>query len=69
LKVAGDGGLAPVHVVLARVLRNPVISASIVGATTIAHLADAIAAIDLRLDHEEATALEAQYLTHPRPGY
>lgn len=47
--------------VRAFVLRNPVVSAPIVGSTRPHHLTDAAAAVDLALTDEEVTALEAAY--------
>jgi aryl-alcohol dehydrogenase (NADP+) len=48
-------------VALAWVLNNPVVDAPIVGATKEHHLADAVAAVDLRLDDDEVRALEERY--------
>lgn len=50
------------QIALAWVLRNPVVSAPIVGATKPHHLADAVAALDLNLTDEEVGELEAHYL-------
>jgi aryl-alcohol dehydrogenase-like predicted oxidoreductase len=43
------------------VLRNPVISAPIIGATKDHHLTDAAAALDLELSDDEVAALEGPY--------
>jgi aryl-alcohol dehydrogenase-like predicted oxidoreductase len=51
------------------VLRNPVVAAPIVGATKAHHLADAAAALDVRLTDEEVTALEEHYVTRTPPYY
>ena len=42
-------------------LRNPVVSAPIVGATKPEHLFDAVAALDITLTEEEIKALEEHY--------
>jgi aryl-alcohol dehydrogenase-like predicted oxidoreductase len=53
---------------LAWVLRNPVVSAPIVGSTKPHHLADAVAALDIELTADEVTALEQHYVPH-HPTY
>ena len=60
-RVAEDRGIPMAQVALAWVLRNPVVAAPVVGATRPAHLADAVAALDVRLSDEEVAALEAPY--------
>lgn len=59
--VAAERGVPMAQVALAWVLRNPVVSAPIVGPTRPGHLADAAAALSLRLTDEEARRLEAPY--------
>jgi 1-deoxyxylulose-5-phosphate synthase len=54
-------GVPMAQVALAWVLNNPVVSAPIVGATKPHHLADAVAALDIRLTDDEITALEEPY--------
>jgi len=49
---------------LAWVLRNPVISAPIIGATKPHHLTEAVAALDLHLTDEEVQAVEKPYSPH-----
>lgn len=49
------------QVAVAWVLRNPVVCAPIVGPTRTGHLADAAAALSLRLTDEEVQRLEAPY--------
>lgn len=49
------------QVALAWVLKNPVVSAPIVGATKVRHLTDAVAALDLTLAEDEIAALEDPY--------
>jgi aryl-alcohol dehydrogenase-like predicted oxidoreductase len=63
--VAAERGVPPAQVALAWLLGRPAVSAPIVGATKLAHLDDAIAALDLHLDDEEVARLEAPYRPHP----
>lgn len=65
--VAEARGVAMAQVALAWVLAKPVVSCAIVGATKPHHLADAAAAVDVRLRPEELTALEAPYT--PQDNY
>jgi aryl-alcohol dehydrogenase-like predicted oxidoreductase len=46
-------------------LRNPAIAAPIVGATKIAHLDDAVAALSIKLSSGEIDRLEEPYRPHP----
>lgn len=57
------------HVALAWVLKNPVVTAPIVGPTKPNHLPDAVAALDLDLTPDEITALEDSYSPRPPTGY
>jgi aryl-alcohol dehydrogenase-like predicted oxidoreductase len=63
--VAAERGVPPAQVALAWLLGRPAVSAPIVGATKLAHLDDAIAALDLHLDDAEVARLEAPYRPHP----
>jgi aryl-alcohol dehydrogenase-like predicted oxidoreductase len=56
------------QIALAWVLRNPVITAPIVGATKPHHLVDAVAALQIELTIEEVDALEGPYVSRP-PSY
>jgi aryl-alcohol dehydrogenase-like predicted oxidoreductase len=67
-QVAATRGLPPAQIALAWLLRNPVVAAPIIGATKLAHLEDAIAAVELVLDDAEVAALEAPYKPHPVRG-
>ncbi|MGH3733364.1 MAG: aldo/keto reductase [Acidimicrobiales bacterium] len=69
LGVAAKRAVAPAQVALAWVLTNPVVTSPIVGATKPEHLTDAAAAIDLRLDDDEITALEGNYQPHQIEGF
>ena len=50
--------------VRATVLKNPIVSAPIVGATKPHHLPEAIAALDIHLTDDEITSLEEPYTPH-----
>jgi aryl-alcohol dehydrogenase-like predicted oxidoreductase len=67
-RIAGERGVSMATVAMAWVLSNPVVDAPIVGATKPHHLADAVAALDLRLTDDEVAALEEHY-TPRRPTY
>ncbi len=60
-KIADAHGVPMAQVALAWVLKNPVVSAPIVGATKTHHLTDAVAALDLTLTDDEIAALEDPY--------
>jgi 1-deoxyxylulose-5-phosphate synthase len=62
--VAAARGATMAQIALAWVLRNPVVSAPIVGATKPHHLPEAVAALDLRLTDEEVQQLEQPYTNH-----
>jgi 1-deoxyxylulose-5-phosphate synthase len=49
---------------LAWVLKNPVVTAPIVGATKVHHLADAVKALDVTLTADEIRQLEEPYQPH-----
>jgi aryl-alcohol dehydrogenase-like predicted oxidoreductase len=61
-RIATERGVPMAQVALAWVLRNPVVSAPIVGSTKPHHLADAVAALDLELTDDEVAALEEHYV-------
>lgn len=63
-RIAGQRGLPMAQVALAWVLSKPAITAPIVGATKPHHLADAVAALDVRLTEEEIRQLEEHYVPH-----
>jgi 1-deoxyxylulose-5-phosphate synthase len=68
-QVAGQHGVPMAQIALAWVLRNPVVSAPIVGATRRQHLADAAAALDVTLTDDEIKALEEHYTPRQPTGY
>ena len=67
-KVAGARGVRPAQVALAWLLSRPGVTAPIVGATKLSHLADAVAATAIELGEDEVAALEAPYRPHPVKG-
>ena len=67
--VADERGVPMAQVALAWVLKNPVVTAPIVGATKPHHLSDAAAALDLHLSDEEITRLEDAYAPHLPAGF
>jgi aryl-alcohol dehydrogenase-like predicted oxidoreductase len=68
-EVASERGLPPAQIALAWLLRHPVVSAPIVGATKIGHLTDAAAAVSVHLSDDEVARLEAPYRPHPVLGH
>jgi aryl-alcohol dehydrogenase-like predicted oxidoreductase len=67
--VAAERGVSPAQVALAWLLAQPAVTAPIVGATRLAHLDDAIAAVGLTLDDAERARLEAPYRPHRILGH
>ena len=63
-RVAEARGVKMAQVALAWVLKNPIVSAPIVGATKPHHLPEAIAALDIHLTDDEITSLEESYTPH-----
>ena len=61
VEVARDLGAKPAVVALAWVLSKPYVTAPIIGASKPHHLADAVAALALKLDAETVAKLEAPY--------
>jgi aryl-alcohol dehydrogenase-like predicted oxidoreductase len=57
-QVAGEMGATPAQVALAWTLRNPAVTAPIIGARTPAQLADNLGALDVRFTDAQAAALE-----------
>ncbi len=66
--VAAARAVPPAQVALAWVAQKPYVTSPIVGASKPHHLADAVAALSLRLTAEEIAALEAPYVPHPVVG-
>jgi 1-deoxyxylulose-5-phosphate synthase len=68
-QVAQQHGVPMAQVALAWVLRNPVVSAPIVGATKERHLSDAAAALEVTLSDDDVKALEEHYTSRQPTGY
>ena len=66
--VAAERGDRPAQVALAWLMGRPTVAAPIIGATKLAHLDDAIAAVDIELSDEEIDRLEAPYRPHDVKG-
>jgi aryl-alcohol dehydrogenase-like predicted oxidoreductase len=66
-ELAQERELPASQIALAWMLRNPAIAAPIVGATKIAHLDDAVAALSIELSSGEIDRLEEPYQPHPLP--
>jgi aryl-alcohol dehydrogenase-like predicted oxidoreductase len=67
--IAKQRGVPMAQIALAWVLKNPVITSPIVGATKAHHLEDAVAALTLSLSEDEIKALEEPYVPHPVLGF
>jgi aryl-alcohol dehydrogenase-like predicted oxidoreductase len=63
-RIAEARGVTMAQVALAWVLKNPVVSAPIVGATKPHHLPEAVAALALHLAEDEVQTLEQPYTPH-----
>jgi 1-deoxyxylulose-5-phosphate synthase len=68
-RVAEARGVPMAQVALAWVMRNPVVTAPIVGPTRNHHLTDAVAALELDLSEEEVEGLESAYTPRLPSGY
>lgn len=69
VELARKRGEPPARVALAWLLSRPGVVAPIVGASKVAHLDDAIAALDLQLTPDEIASLEQPYRPHPVLGH
>ena len=69
LEVARGRDLPPARLALAWLLSRPGVVAPIIGATKLAHLEEAVAALEVKLSDEEIAKLEAPYKPHPVLGH
>jgi 1-deoxyxylulose-5-phosphate synthase len=69
VSVAKERGEAPARIALAWLLHKPGVTAPIVGATKLAHLEDAVAAVEVPLSREEIARLEEPYQPHRVAGH
>jgi aryl-alcohol dehydrogenase-like predicted oxidoreductase len=63
-KVAEARDIPMAQVALAWVLKNPVVTAPIVGPTKLHHMPDAVAALDVQLTDDEISTLQEPYVPH-----
>lgn len=68
-KIAEAREIPMAQVALAWVLRNPVVTAPIIGPTKSSHLADAVAALSINLTDDEVNVLEAEYTPRQQTGF
>jgi aryl-alcohol dehydrogenase (NADP+) len=60
-QVAERVGITPAKIALAWLLHQPVVSAPVVGATSVAHVEDAVAALELTLSPADLAFLQEPY--------
>ncbi len=68
-EVARKRGISNAQVALAWLLQKPGVTAPIIGASTMPHLEDALAALQVKLDDAEVKAIEEPYQPHPVLGH
>ncbi len=68
-EIAANHGVSHSRVALAWLLSKPLVTAPIIGASKMAHLEDAVAALDLKLSPEEVSSLEEPYQPHSILGH
>jgi aryl-alcohol dehydrogenase-like predicted oxidoreductase len=64
LDIAAKRNVPAAQIALGWMLRNPVITSPIIGASKMKHLDDAVAALSIKLTPEEVAAVEEPYLPH-----
>jgi len=69
VELAGRRGVAPAQIALAWLLHQPLVTAPIIGASKMAHLDQAVAALEIELSDEECAFLEEPYTPHPVLGH
>ena len=67
-ELARESGVAPAQLALAWLLHKPGVVAPIVGASKAQHIADAVSALDVKLESETMAKLEELYLPHAVAG-
>jgi aryl-alcohol dehydrogenase-like predicted oxidoreductase len=68
-EIAQKHGVPRARIALAWLAHKPAVTAPIVGASSMHHLDDAVAALSLKLTPDEIAALEEPYLPHPVVGF
>ena len=66
--IAREHGLNPAQMALAFVNRQPFVTSTLIGATTMEQLAINLASIDVQLSDEVMQAIETVHRTHPNPA-
>jgi 1-deoxyxylulose-5-phosphate synthase len=69
LELAKRRGVPPAQIAIAWLLRQPAVTAPIVGASKMEHLEAAVAAVPIKLSDEESRLLEEPYRPHPVRGH
>ena len=69
VEIAERRDVTPAQVAIAWLLRQPTVTAPIIGASKMDHLNQAVAALDLELSDEECGYLEDPYVPHPVLGH
>ena len=69
VEVAKKHGTSPIQIALAWILRQPGVTAPIIGASKMNHLEEAVAALNIELDDEECAYLEELYQPRPTLGH
>jgi len=68
-ELAARRGISAAQIALAWILRQPGVTAPIIGASKMNHLEEAIAALEIKLSDEECSSLEELYRPHPVLGH
>jgi aryl-alcohol dehydrogenase-like predicted oxidoreductase len=68
-ELAAERGVPSAQIALAWLLHRPGVTAPIIGATKLSHVADAVAAEQLDLSDDEIKRLEEPYVAHPVLGH
>jgi aryl-alcohol dehydrogenase (NADP+) len=69
VSLARERDVSPAQIALAWLLHKPGVTAPIIGATKMAHLEEAVEAVEIELSDEEIAALEEPYKPHPILGH
>lgn len=69
VEVAARRDVKPIQIALAWVLRQPGVTAPIIGASRLEQLDELVAALEVSLDDEECRLLEERYRPHSVSGY
>ncbi|WP_320053548.1 aldo/keto reductase [uncultured Acetobacteroides sp.] len=67
-RIAKECGVSMAQTALAWMLSKPFVTSPIVGTTSVHHVEEAVAALDIQLSVDEIAALEKPYVNHPVLG-